>query len=84
MLFNALDGEAIQHIIDLTIEKALMRVDDIIHITITDKVKDEILKNVLNEIEYGARPVNRLVENLVMDRICDCILRCPDIRDITI
>jgi len=84
ILFNALDGEAIQHIIDLTIEKALTRVDDSIHITITDKVKDEILKNVLNEIEYGARPVNRLVENLVMDRICDCILRCPDIRDITI
>lgn len=84
VLFNALDVEAIQHIIDLTIEKALTRVDDSIHITITDEVKDEILKNVLNEIEYGARPVNRLVENLVMDRICDCILRCPDIRDITI
>ena len=84
VLFNPLDTEAIQHIIDLTIEKALTRVDDSIHITITDKVKDEILKNVLNEIEYGARPVNRLVENLVMDRICDCILRCPDIKEITI
>mgnify|MGYP001305195230 CR=1 FL=1 len=84
VLFNPLDVEAIRHIIDLTIKKALTRVDDSIHITITDKVTDEILKNVLNEIEYGARPVNRLVENLVMDRICDCILRCPDIKEIII
>ena len=84
VLFNPLDIEAIRHIVDLTIENALTRVDDSIYITITDKVKDEILKNVLNEIEYGARPVNRLVENLVMDRICDCILRCPDIKEITI
>ena len=84
VLFNPLDKESILAVIDLTIDKALTRVDDNINIVITNRVKKEILNTVINEIEYGARPVNRLVEQLIMDRICDCVLRCPDVKDIII
>ena len=84
VFFKSLDQKGMAAIVDLAIDKALSRVDDSITITITNKTRNLIVAKALMEKEYGARPVNRLVEYLVVDRICDCLLRCPDTTQIII
>ena len=75
VFFNPLDADSILKIVDISIEKALSRLDDDIDVFVTDRTKQEIYRKASLESDYGARPINRLVEHLVVDRICDFLLR---------
>ena len=83
--FNPLNSDSLIEIIDISIEKALSRLDDDIDVLVTNKTKEDIFNKASMESEYGARPVNRLVEYLIVDRVCDMLLRSKgNIRTIII
>jgi ATP-dependent Clp protease ATP-binding subunit ClpC len=75
ILFNALDSETLKKIINIEIGKLSNRLTDKGYII---KFDDTLINRVFElnqQEEYGARPLKRIIQNLLEDFLSDEILR---------
>lgn len=72
--FDQLDLAAIKLIIDIELRSLFKRVKELGYdITITDKAK-EFVATKGYDVQFGARPLKRAIQNYIEDGICDRIL----------
>ena len=72
--FNRLNHEDVRKILDIQIDKLNKRIEyRDMKILLTDNMKDHIIKEGYNE-KYGARPINRAIQNTVEDYLADKLL----------
>jgi len=75
VLFNALDEDALKKIILVEMEKLNKRlIDKNYKITFDNSVIDQIYE-INKEEEFGARPIKRIIQNLIEDFISEEILK---------
>lgn len=71
IIFNRLEKEELRKIIKLMLKQVANRLKkQKINIEFDESVENKIIEN-LNESEYGARPIRRLIQTLVEDAIVD-------------
>lgn len=74
VMFDQLDLEAIKKIIDLELRGLFRRVSDMgYNIQITDKAK-EFVATKGYDVQFGARPLKRAIQNYIEDGVCEMIL----------
>jgi len=74
MVFNALEKEDIDKIIDIELEKLILRIKDLgYELILSDKAKDYIAEKGFDK-EYGARPLKRAIQKYVEDTIAEEII----------
>ena len=72
--FDQLDMNAIRKIVDIEIKPLIKRVEDMGYgIEVTEAAKDFIAKKGY-DIQFGARPLKRALQNYVEDGLCELIL----------
>ncbi|HEY9551074.1 MAG TPA: ATP-dependent Clp protease ATP-binding subunit [Prevotella sp.] len=72
--FDQLDLEAIKKIIDIELSGLYKRMEDIgYHLNITDKAK-EFVATKGYDVQFGARPLKRAIQNYIEDGVCERIL----------
>ncbi|MBM6993601.1 MAG: ATP-dependent Clp protease ATP-binding subunit [Prevotella sp.] len=77
--FDQLDLNAIKRIIDIELRGLYKRIEDLgYHVQLTDKAK-EFVATKGYDVQFGARPLKRAIQNYVEDGICERILS-NDIR----
>lgn len=73
--FNSLTDENLKEIVKLEIEKLNNRLKDLKYsIIYTDEVVDFIHELAIKQKEYGARPIIRLIQDNIEDKITDLLL----------
>lgn len=73
--FNSLTDENLKEIVKLEIEKLNNRLKDLKYsITYTDEVVNFIHELAIKQKEYGARPIIRLIQDNIEDKITDLLL----------
>ena len=73
--FNNLTDENLKSIVRLELDKLVKRINDIGYgFKYDDKVVDYIHSKAIKKKEFGARPIIRLVQNLIEDKITDVML----------
>ena len=74
VVFNPLEKEDINKIIDIELAKLYKRIDDLgYHIELTDKAKDYVALKGFDK-EYGARPLKRAIQKYVEDALAEEII----------
>ena len=74
VVFNPLEREDINKIIDIELAKLYKRIDDLgYNIELTDKAKDYIATKGFDK-EYGARPLKRAIQKYVEDALAEEII----------
>uniref|UniRef100_UPI004049E922 ATP-dependent Clp protease ATP-binding subunit n=1 Tax=Gelidibacter sp. TaxID=2018083 RepID=UPI004049E922 len=74
MVFNALEKEDIDKIIDIELEKLILRIKDLgYELILSNKAKDYIAEKGFDK-EYGARPLKRAIQKYVEDTIAEEII----------
>tara|TARA_R110000850_G_scaffold80862_1_gene173567 strand:+ start:112760 stop:115321 length:2562 start_codon:yes stop_codon:yes gene_type:complete len=74
VVFNSLEKEDIQKIIDIELSKLYARIKDIGYtLTLTDEAKDYIADKGFDK-EYGARPLNRAIQKYIEDALAEEII----------
>jgi len=74
IVFNALEKEDINKIIDIELVKLFKRIKDIgYELELTDKAKDYIAEKGFDK-QYGARPLNRAIQKYVEDALAEEII----------
>jgi len=74
VVFNALEKEDINKIIDIELTKLYKRIDDLGYkIELTDKAKDYIAAKGFDK-DYGARPLKRAIQKYVEDALAEEII----------
>jgi len=74
LVFNALEREDIHKIIDIELEKLLLRIKNLGYsLEITAKAKDYIADKGFDK-KYGARPLNRALQKYVEDALAEEII----------
>ena len=74
IVFHKLTDEDLKKITDIMLKKVINRVQNQgLEIEITDEVKEVIIQNV-NDYKYGARPLRRIIQKLVEDKIAETML----------
>ena len=74
VMFNALEKEDINKIIDIELNKLLLRIKDLGYIlTLSDKAKDYIADKGFDK-QYGARPLKRAIQKYVEDALAEEII----------
>lgn len=74
MIFNALEKEHIDKIIDIELEKLILRIKDLgYELILTPKAKDYIAEKGFDK-EYGARPLKRAIQKYVEDMLAEEII----------
>ncbi len=74
IVFNALEKEDIDKIIDIELVKLVKRIKDIgYELKLTDKAKDYIAEKGFDK-QYGARPLNRAIQKYVEDALAEEII----------
>ncbi len=74
IVFNALEKEDINKIIDIELVKLFKRIKDIgYELELTDKAKDYIADKGFDK-QYGARPLNRAIQKYVEDALAEEII----------
>ena len=69
IIFNALDREDIHKIIDIELEKLLLRISDLGYVLkLTDEAKDFIADKGF-DAKYGARPLKRAIQKYIEDAL---------------
>jgi ATP-dependent Clp protease ATP-binding subunit ClpC len=72
--FDQLDIEAIKKIIDIELTGLFKRISDLgFNVSITDKAK-EFVASKGYDVQFGARPLKRAIQNYIEDGICEMIL----------
>ncbi|WP_339626306.1 ATP-dependent Clp protease ATP-binding subunit [uncultured Winogradskyella sp.] len=74
IVFNALEKEDINKIIDIELIKLITRVKDLgYNLKLTEKAKDYIAEKGFDK-QYGARPLNRAIQKYVEDALAEEII----------
>jgi ATP-dependent Clp protease ATP-binding subunit ClpC len=74
VMFNALEKEDIDKIIDIELNKLLLRIKDLGYILkLSDKAKDYIAEKGFDK-QYGARPLKRAIQKYVEDALAEEII----------
>ena len=74
IVFNTLEKEDIDKIIDIELVKLISRIKDLgYHLQLTDKAKDYIAEKGFDK-QYGARPLNRAIQKYVEDALAEEII----------
>ncbi len=74
MVFNALEKEDIDKIIDIELEKLILRIKDLgYELILSDNAKDYIAEKGFDK-DYGARPLKRAIQKYVEDTIAEEII----------
>ncbi|MDH7912561.1 ATP-dependent Clp protease ATP-binding subunit [Winogradskyella sp. SYSU M77433] len=74
IVFNALEKEDINKIIDIELVKLIKRIKDLgYELELTDKAKDYIAEKGFDK-QYGARPLNRAIQKYVEDALAEEII----------
>ena len=74
IVFNALEKEDINKIIDIELAKLIDRIKDLGYtLKLTDKAKDYIAEKGFDK-QYGARPLNRAIQKYVEDALAEEII----------
>ncbi|BAO77550.1 ATP-dependent Clp protease ATP-binding subunit [Winogradskyella sp. PG-2] len=74
IVFNALEKEDINKIIDIELVKLIDRIKDLGYtLKLTDKAKDYIAEKGFDK-QYGARPLNRAIQKYVEDALAEEII----------
>jgi ATP-dependent Clp protease ATP-binding subunit ClpC len=74
IVFNALEKEDINKIIDIELVKLVKRIKDLGYdLVLTDKAKDYIAEKGFDK-QYGARPLNRAIQKYVEDALAEEII----------
>jgi ATP-dependent Clp protease ATP-binding subunit ClpC len=74
IVFNALEKEDINKIIDIELAKLILRIKDLGHdLKLTTKAKDYIAEKGFDK-QYGARPLNRAIQKYVEDALAEEII----------
>ena len=72
--FDQLDLEAIKRIVDVELRPLTKRISDLgYEITLTDQAK-EFIATKGYDVQFGARPLKRAIQNYIEDGICELIL----------
>ena len=72
--FDQLDLDAIKKIIELELKGLFKRVEELgFHMTLTEKAK-EFVATKGYDIQFGARPLKRAIQNYIEDGICEMLL----------
>lgn len=72
--FDQLDLDALKKIIDIELRGLFKRIEDLgYHLTITEKAK-EFIATKGYDIQFGARPLKRAIQNYIEDGVCEKIL----------
>ncbi len=75
IIFNALTRQNIRNIVDIQLEDVMRRIESRgIKLTITDDVKKYLGERGFDR-EYGARPLKRLIQKVIVDALADTIIR---------
>ena len=79
--FDQLDMEAIRKIVDIELKKTLKRMTELgYEIEVTDKAKDFMAHNGY-DVQYGARPLKRVIRRYIEDEVCSQILSATLSKD---
>ena len=74
MVFNTLEKEDINKIIDIELEKLILRIKDLgYELILTSKAKDYIAEKGFDQ-QYGARPLKRAIQKYVEDTLAEEII----------
>ena len=74
IVFNTLEKEDINKIIDIELVKLVSRIKDLgYHLKLTDKAKDYIADKGFDK-QYGARPLNRAIQKYIEDALAEEII----------
>lgn len=72
--FDQLDLNSIMKIIDIELAGLFKRIDNLgYHLEITDVAKEFVAKKGY-DVQFGARPLKRAIQNYIEDGVCECIL----------
>lgn len=72
--FDQLDLDAIKKIVDIELQGLFKRVENLgYHLQITDKAK-EFVATKGYDVQFGARPLKRAIQNYIEDGLCEKIL----------
>ncbi len=75
IIFNSLKKENIQDIVEIHLKKLESKLAERnIKVVIDPSVKDYIIQNGFDP-EYGARPIKRLIQKAILDKLADKIIR---------
>jgi ATP-dependent Clp protease ATP-binding subunit ClpB len=74
VIFNSLDGRVLSKIVDIQLQELEQRlIERGITLTVDAKAKEYIIKNGFDP-EFGARPIKRLVQRVILDQLADNII----------
>lgn len=74
--FNALTEDNFKNIVNLELQKLSQRVNELkFNLTWDENVIDKLTKDALKEKEYGARPIIRLIQTQIEDKLTDLLLQ---------
>ena len=74
MVFNTLEKEHINKIIDIELDKLILRIKDLgYELVLTTEAKDYIAEKGFDK-EYGARPLKRAIQKYVEDTLAEEII----------
>ncbi|MFC1900064.1 NDP-hexose 4-ketoreductase, partial [Chloroflexota bacterium] len=75
MVFHALNKEDIRQIVDLMLEMVAQQLGEKgIGLEVTDSAKDFLGEKGYDEV-FGARPLRRVIQDMVEDKLSDSLLR---------
>jgi len=75
VVFNSLDKKVLSEIVDIQLKELTERLDEKgIKVSIDAKAKKYIVDNGFDS-EYGARPMKRFIQRMIMDKLADQIIR---------
>ena len=82
--FDQLDLDAIKRIIDIELRSLSKRMENLnVKMEITDSAKDFVATKGY-DVQFGARPLKRAIQNYIEDGVCDILLGKNDLSGFTI
>jgi ATP-dependent Clp protease ATP-binding subunit ClpC len=74
VIFNALDKKHIRKIVDIELDKVIIRIQKLSYnVTITDAAKDFLAEKGFDN-KYGARPLNRAIQKYIEDLVAENVV----------